>query len=187
MGSLASGPAYTYCSCDVQTTVDYILMNVESASMTTSCVTHESSDLNTCDHFPLTVSLIYSTVPMQDASENQNAMPSRIDWAEAERCGAVLAFSAEIGHKLEPLFSNLYDDPSQIETEIEQLSRLRVYFKNVLVEYCPVFSQRLAGGGVMTLTGLCAKSRQARLEWKRAGCPTKGSLHLEKNRLRMLS
>ena len=92
----------------------------------------------------------------------------------------------EIGHKLEPLFSNLYDDPSQIETEIEQLSRSQVYFKNVLVEYCPVFSQRLAGGGVMTLTGLCAKSRQARLEWKRAGCPTKGSLHLEKNRLRML-
>ena len=98
-----------------------------------------------------------------------------------------MAFSTEIGHKLEPLFSNLYDDPSQIETEIEQLSRLRVYFKNVVVEYCPVFSQRLAGGGMMTLTGLCAKSREARLEWKRAGCPTKGSLHLEKNRLRMLS
>ena len=67
----------------------------------------------------------------------------------------------EIGHKLEPLFSNLYDDPSQIGTEIEQSSRLRVYFKSVLVEYCPVFNQRLAWGGVMTLTGLCAKRRQA--------------------------
>ena len=157
--------------------------------MTTSSVTHEMSDLNTSDHFPLSlaVSLVYSTVPVQDASENQNVMPSRIDWAEAERSGAVLAFSTEIGHKLEPLFSNLYDDPSQIGTEIEQSSRLQVYFKSVLVEYCPVFNQRLAGGGVMTLSSLCAKSRQSMLEWKRAGCPIKGSLHLEKNRLRMLS
>ena len=120
-------------------------MDVESASMTTSCVTHKSSDLNTCDHFPLAVSLVYSTVSMQDASENQNAMPSRIDWVVAKRSGAVLAFSAEIGCKLEPLLSKLHDDPSQIGTEFEQLSRPRVYFKSVLVEYCPVFSQRLAG------------------------------------------
>ena len=70
LGSLASGPTYTYCS-NVQTTVDYNLMDVKSASMTTSCVNHEMSDLNTSDHFPLAVSLVYSTVPMQDASENQ--------------------------------------------------------------------------------------------------------------------
>jgi len=151
--------------------------------MTTSSVT-EMSDLSTSDHFPLAVFLVYSTVPIQDTSENQNAMPFR---SEAERSGAVLAFSTEIGHKLEPLFSNLCDDPSQIGTEIEQSSRLWVYFKSVLVEYCPVFNQRLAGGGVMTLSSLCAKSRQARLEWKRTGCPTEGPLHLEKNRLRMLS
>ena len=40
---------------------------------------------------------------------------------------------------------------------------------------------------MMTLSSLCAKSRQARLEWNRAGRPTEGPLHLEKNRLRMLS
>ena len=34
------------------------------------------------------------------------------------------------------------------------------------------------------LSGLCAKSRQARLEWMRAGCPSEGPLHSEKNRLR---
>ena len=90
--------------------------------MTTSCVTHEMADLNTSDHLPLTASLVYSTVPKHEATENENAMPSRIDWAEAERNGAVLAFSAEIGHKLEPLFSKLYDDPSQIGAEIEQVA-----------------------------------------------------------------
>ena len=56
-------PSYTYyCSGDVQTTVDYILMDVESASMTTFSVTHELSDLSTCDHFALAISLVYSTV-----------------------------------------------------------------------------------------------------------------------------
>ena len=39
----------------------------------------------------------------------------------AERSGAVLAFSAEIGCKLEPLFSKLYDDPSQIGAEVQQV------------------------------------------------------------------
>ena len=34
------------------------------------------------------------------------------------------------------------------------------------------------------LSGLCAKSRQARLEWKRAGCPSEGPFHSEGNRLR---
>ena len=135
-------PSYTYCSGDV---VDYILMDVESASMTISCVTHEMFNLSTSDHFPLAVCLVYSTVPMQDTSENRNAMPFRVDWAEAERSGAVLTFSAVIGHKLEPLFSNLYDHPSQIGTEIEQSNRSRVYFKSVLVEYCPVVMQPKTG------------------------------------------
>ena len=75
LGSLASGPTYTYCSGDVRTTVDYILMYVESASMTT-CVIYEMLDLNTSDHLSRTVFLVYLTVPMQDASENQNAIPS---------------------------------------------------------------------------------------------------------------
>ena len=56
---------------------------------------------------PLTVSLAYSIYPMQDASENENMMQSRIDWAEAERSGAVLVFSDDIGDKLE-LYSASY-------------------------------------------------------------------------------
>ena len=56
-GVLASGPGYTYCNEDVKTTVDYLLMDVEAASMMTSCRTHPMEDLNTSDHLPLAVSL----------------------------------------------------------------------------------------------------------------------------------
>ena len=58
-GVLASGPGYTYCNGEVKTTVDYILMDVEAASMMTSCRTHLMEDLNTSDHLPLTVCLSY--------------------------------------------------------------------------------------------------------------------------------
>ena len=57
---LASGPAYTYCSGETRTTVDYVFMNMEAASMITVCVTHDMEDLNTSDHLPITVSLVYS-------------------------------------------------------------------------------------------------------------------------------
>ena len=46
-GAMASGPGYTFCSGDVRTTVDYILMDVEAASMVVSCRTHPMEDLNT--------------------------------------------------------------------------------------------------------------------------------------------
>ena len=58
-GVLSSGVRFTYCSGDVGTTVDYILMDIEAASMVSSCYTHPMEGLNTSDHLPLTVSLSY--------------------------------------------------------------------------------------------------------------------------------
>ena len=74
-GILASGPAYTYCSGEVRTTVDYILMDVEATSMITSCRTHDMTDLNTLDHLPVTASLVYNPVSVQ---ENHNAYVSTL-------------------------------------------------------------------------------------------------------------
>ena len=58
-GDLALGPKHTFCSGNVRTTVDYILMDVEAASMATSCITHSMDGLNTSDHLPLTASISY--------------------------------------------------------------------------------------------------------------------------------
>ena len=41
MGAMASGPAYTFCGGEVRSTVDFVLMDVEAASMISSCTTHE--------------------------------------------------------------------------------------------------------------------------------------------------
>ena len=58
LGCMASGPEYTYCTGDVRTLVDYILMDVEATSTLSLCLTHTMVDLNTSDHLPLTVSVI---------------------------------------------------------------------------------------------------------------------------------
>ena len=58
-GALASGPCYTFCSGNVQTTVDYL--DVAATSMLANCHTHPMEDLNTSDHLPITVSLVCDT------------------------------------------------------------------------------------------------------------------------------
>ena len=76
-GALASGPGYTFCSGDVRTKVDYILMDVGAASMMASCSTHPMDDLNTSDHLPLTACLSYDA-----CTSTQDERPSnkKIDW-----------------------------------------------------------------------------------------------------------
>ena len=99
-GAMASGPEYTFCSGDVRTTIDYILMDVEAASMMVSCRTHPIEDLNTSDHLPLTVGLYYSAY---SGSQNEGmGRQLRIDWGEA-RSGALDMFASEVQVRLAPL------------------------------------------------------------------------------------
>ena len=71
-GVLASGRKHTFCSGNVRVIVDYIFMDIEAASMATSCVTHFMDDLNTSDHLPLTASISYDACPGgQDSSPPQ--------------------------------------------------------------------------------------------------------------------
>ena len=79
-GEMASGPDYTFCNGDVHTIVDNILMDVEAASMT-SCFTHFMEDLNTSDHLPLTVAMIYNAC--LDTYSKSNSF-KKIDWVKAE-------------------------------------------------------------------------------------------------------
>ena len=95
-------------------------MDVEAASMTTSCVTHSMDDLNTSDHLPLTASIAYDVCPGgQDSSP-----PSfkRIDWIGAEKNGDFALFSDEIRNKLEPLYSRVYDDVEDINSNIQHVA-----------------------------------------------------------------
>ena len=121
-GAMASGPGYTFCSGDVRTTVDYILMDVEAALMVVSCRTHPMEDLNTLDHLPLTVSLYYSAY---SGSQNEGmGRQLRIDWDEARRSGALDMFASKVQVRLAPLLVGVYDDSGQMSREIELVAGL---------------------------------------------------------------
>ena len=67
LGSLASGPGYTYLSGDVRTIVDYVLMDVETVSLLSSYYTHPMEDLNMSDHLPITAYLMYEGCPVDQS------------------------------------------------------------------------------------------------------------------------
>ena len=176
-GILASGPGYTYCSGNVKTTVDYILMDIKAASMMTSCCTHPMEDLNTSDHLPLTVSL--SNDVCSDGNTPGSSSYKKIDWLGAEKNGDLAAFSAEITSRLETLYNRVYDDARSISSEIEQVaSILKETADRLLPSIEPRRKKRWRDD---TLSCLRA---QARLVWKSAGLPTEGPLFDEKIRLR---
>ena len=180
-GAMASGPRYTFCSGDVRTTVDYILMDVEAASMMVSCHTHPMEDLNTSDHLPLMVGLYYSAY---SGSQNEcigTPRQLRVDWDEAGRSGALDMFASEVQVRLAPLLVGVYDDPDQMSREIELVAGLLTDAAEKLLPH--VQPRRKAKWRDDTLSHLCAQSRAARAAWKEAGRPGEGPLFDEKCRL----
>ena len=158
MGALASGPSYTYCSGEARTTVDYILMDVDSASMMDSCCTHPFEDLNTSDHLPLSVSLSYGA---STGSDDKSAFPKKIDWAEARKNGSLEAFTAEVQTRLEPLFMEVYDNTNDINGEIEQVAGILTEIAENLLPY--VQPRKRTRYRDDTLSRLCAQSHAARV------------------------
>ena len=91
--ALASGPRYTFCSGDVCTTGDYVLMDVAAASMLVFFHTHRMKKLNTSDHLSLTVSLLYDVCK---CTQSDSSTYKRIDWVEARKSGAREVFTAKV-------------------------------------------------------------------------------------------
>ena len=82
-------------------------MDVKAASIITSCVTHDMADLNTSDHLPITACMAYQ---LDTVSENHNESTScfhKINWVEAEKCGATPLFASEVRMNLEPLLRSV--------------------------------------------------------------------------------
>ena len=74
-----SGPNYTYKSGNTDTTVDYILADIEASSCFNSCRIHCDDDLNSSDHLALSVTLSCH-IPTQFSSDPNWI---RIDWTKA--------------------------------------------------------------------------------------------------------
>ena len=143
LGCLASGPGCMYMSGTVRTVVDYILMDVGAISMMSSCCTHSFDVLNTSDHLPLTVTLLYEAISAPSSSDSSSP---RIDWDLVWKSEAREEYSRRIQESLNPLLrhSYMYDDISHINCEIKHVARILV---NTAEEVLPLLNQRRGPDG----------------------------------------
>ena len=104
LSSLATGPAFTYISGDVKTTVDYALADFEAASLISSCQTLPMDDLNTSDHLPLVLELNC----VSHKPNNGLQVSPQIDWEQAKKSGEITEYWNLVRSSLSPLLSNIY-------------------------------------------------------------------------------
>ena len=88
----AFGPTHTFQRGDVRTTIDYILMDVNAASLLESCGTLDDDDLNTSDHLPQTVQLEFPCKP----TDPLESCRIKINWSNIESTGALALYQSEI-------------------------------------------------------------------------------------------
>ena len=166
LGEAALGPDYTYLSGNSKTIVDYILADVEASSCIQSCEVLECSDLNTSDHLALSVSLSYD-IPTQFAKDPNWI---NIDWARAEKSGAMLNFQKEVSDRLKPFTKRSRGNVDHIDREIGHVAWL---ITDAAHKTLPVLKSSKANRfRDRTLTQLCAKSKEAWGAWSGEGRPS---------------
>ena len=180
LGSIASGPGYAYQCGEVHTTVDYVLMDVEAASVMLSCSTHCMDDLNTLDHLPLTARLAYVPCPQGDMQKGQ--VQPRINWDKARRTGEIDDYVSEVQSRTAPFLNSTYDKAQQVDDEMRHVAWLLAEAAEKTLPQ--VQGRRTSMYRDNTLSCLCAQSRAAHKAWREAGCPSDGPLYEEKGQLR---
>ena len=138
---MTSGPEHTYCSGELRSIVDYILIDVEATSMVSSCCTHTMSDLNTSDDLPSTVSLIYNSCTSDSESTTQ-----RLPKDQAKKTGAIEVFKGEAHARMSLLLNNMYDDGDQMSDEIEHVAGLLTSTAEMLLPHVQPIGRRQGGG-----------------------------------------
>ena len=178
LGEGVSGPNYTYLSGNSSTTVDYILADVEASACIESCQVHEDSDLNSSDHLALSVTL--SCDISTQFAKDPNWI--RIDWAKAEKSGAMLNFQKEVSERLNPYTQRSRGNIKHINREIEHVAWLIVDAALKTLQHLkPKKSHNFRD---RTLFQLCAESKEAWRVWCVEGRPSSGPLYDAKCALR---
>ena len=174
----AEGPDYTFWRGDTHTTVDYVLMDVDAASIMSSCMIHEVACLNTSDHLPLSVTVNVPT----DSIELVNDLPTRIDWTKAEFSGATLSFQAAITDMVCPLIPSMHDNINSVNAEIKLVTECIIDSAALILSKVKPRKQRFFRDS--TLKQICGKSKGAWKAWVDADRPPYGPLYNSKNHWR---
>ena len=171
----AEGPDYTFWRGDTHTTDDYVLMDVDVASIMSSCMIHDVACLNTSDHLPLSVTVNVPT----DSIELVNDLPTRIDWTKAEFSGATLSFQSAITDMVCPLIPSMHDNINSVNAEIKLVTKCIIDSAALILPKVKPRKQRFFRDS--TLKQICGKNKGAWKAWVDADRPPYGPLYNSKN------
>ena len=179
--SWATGPIYTYVSGEVNTTVDYILADLEATShLISSCHTFPMSDMNSSDHLSIKVDLDVDCNPQ--CEEDCQSLPW-LYWEQASKSGENLEYRRLVSCQLSSLLKdNSHASPEDINSESSHVTKILC---DSALSSIPIRNhKRPRKWKDAILSALCAQSRNARRAWREEGCPKEGPLFDEKTRLR---
>ena len=174
-----SGPRYTYCSGEVRTTVDYMLVNLSGSYLITSSAVLEDHLLNTSDHLPLQTSLEVRPTQTQGVA----SMSPKVDWSKVGNGSCIVQYQTAINGLVRPLIGNNYESIAQVEQELNLVS---TGILNSAFQLLPLHKKHIPRRRFKDaeLQRLCDESKQTWIEWVDAGRPTSGDLYERKKRMK---
>ena len=141
-----------------------------------TCRIAEMEDLNTSDHVPITVEMLYDPLPPVCTS---HSVPPKFDWALAMSNGSLQNYQDAVLKCLSKVPEISYQCINDINAEILHVSQ---ELQNAAYDTLPIIrSSEIQKDN--TLSVLCSQSRAPRSRWIDSGRPLLGPLYEEKCRL----
>ena len=153
-------------------------MDIDAASIMSSCVVHEVACLNTSDHLPISVKIDIPTNFIENSDNNS----TRIDWTKADLSGAIPSYQAAVSEVVTPFISSMHDSINSINDEIQLVSKHIIDAAKRTLPSIKPKKQRFFKDP--TLKQICDKSKVAWMAWVDAGHPPDGLLYDSKNHWR---
>ena len=96
----------------------------------------------------------------------------------------MVRYEAEVREKLGPYLNSVYDDPAQVDNEINEVSRILVSAAEKTLPSKGKMRRKITWYRDDDLKSVYAQSKEARKAWKEVGCPTEGDLFERKAKMR---
>ena len=175
----SEGPAYTFWNSTSETTVDYIIGDVEAASLMSLCYIHPQAPLNTSDHLPVST-ILNLAMPAETPSSPSLSCP-KVNWVLAQgSADCLIAYQDCVTAIVTPLVGKCYESVESLNDEIIEVANLISLASLETLPLLKPAKRRVQWFKDKVLARLAAVKKAAWDRWKAGGCPISGPLFEEK-------
>ena len=157
--------------------MDYIIGNVNAASLLHHCFTHPQAPLNSSDHLPITAVL---NLDIPSTYNTDTDVIQQVNWHKARESSAL----GDYQNRVNPLLGKPYENPDSLDKEFNEVTSkiLQAALECLPCRKPP--KKRAKWYQDNTLGRLAIEKKAAWDRWKAGGRPLSGPLFDEKSRSR---